>query len=60
MALDRSAGAAGAWLLAAVAFAVGFALTAGLTPLERTVGGFLVAETTAFLTLVVVGSRSPR
>ena len=55
LAQDRPAGVVRAWVLAVVAAAVGFLALSAEPPFTATVLSFLIAETTAFLALLLLG-----
>ena len=57
LAQDHPTGVAGSWLAALVVGAVAFTALSHLTPLERTVWAFVVAEAAAFVALLGVGLR---
>ncbi|MDX6323651.1 MAG: hypothetical protein QOK15_5 [Nocardioidaceae bacterium] len=57
LAQDRPTGVAGSWVAALVVGAVAVLVLGGLTPLERTVWAFVVAEVAAFVALLGVGLR---
>ena len=60
LARDRPAQVLRAWVLATALAAVGFAASAHLEPVARTVATFLVAEGAAFVALLVVSARLDR